>query len=190
MKHHCVLLVDDEPNVLLGLKRGLRRESFEILTAGSAQEAMEDPEGSAGGRGLSPIRTCPGCAGQSCLTRVHQQWPQTIRMILTGQASLDVAITAINQGAISQFLTKPCDARELAMVIRQSLERRDLAEGARQLLQTVKRQRSELDLLEQSVPGITKVKRDAEGAVVIDEVPTDFAQLIQEINAQLDGDED
>lgn len=188
MKQQAVLLVDDEPNVLLGLKRGLRRESFDILTATSANEAMEILRNMPVDVVVSD-QDMPGMRGTEFLAKVHELWPATVRMILTGQASLDVAIKAINQGAISHFLTKPCDARELAIVIRQAIERRDLTEGARKLLQAVKHQQTELERLEQSVPGITKVKRDAEGAVVIDEMSTDLTHLIGEINSLLGIDE-
>jgi len=80
---HTVLLVDDEPNVLDGLTRVLRKEPYEILTANSAEEAatlLED-------RSVDLIvsdEEMPGLSGTEFLGRAAQQYPDTVRLVLTG----------------------------------------------------------------------------------------------------------
>jgi DNA-binding NtrC family response regulator len=90
-------------------------------------------------------------------------------MILTGHASLESAIRAINEGEIYRFFTKPCNVIDLAMTIRHALEQKDLMQENQRLLKVVKRQSDVIEETEKKYPGITKVKRDASGAIILDE---------------------
>ena len=90
-------------------------------------------------------------------------------MILTGHASLDSAIRAINEGEVYRFFIKPCNVFDLAMTIRQAIKLNDLMKESRRLLKIVKRQSALIESLESQYPGITKIKRDAEGDIVIDD---------------------
>jgi two-component system probable response regulator PhcQ len=124
-----VLFVDDELHVLHGLVRNLRKEQFHIRTATSAEEAFailaRDP---------IDLIVCdwqlPGRSGTDFLARVAEQYPHTTRIMLTGQASLPVVIGAINSGQVTKFLTKPYDAAELAVVIRDALHRKQVSSPA------------------------------------------------------------
>lgn len=124
---HKVLFVDDEPHVVDGLKRALRREPYEIFCAHSGFEALELIE-------REPIdvvvsdEMMPGMSGSELLSKVYQNHPDIIRMILTGHASLDLAIKAINEGQIYRFFTKPCNEIDLAVTIRHALRQKDLVE--------------------------------------------------------------
>ena len=118
---HKVLFVDDQPNVIEGLKRVLRKEPYEILSASSAAEALDIMS-------QQPIdvvvsdEKMPGMSGSEFLFLVSQKYPDTVRMLLTGQASLDATIRAINQGEIYHCFTKPCNEADIATTIRQALK--------------------------------------------------------------------
>ena len=121
---HKVLLVDDDANLLAGLRRTLRNEPYEILSATTAEEALRI----LGREEVSVVisdQEMPGMSGTVFLAAVRQRFPDTVRFILTGKATLDTAIQAINDGAISRFFNKPCNPVDLAVTIRQALQQKD-----------------------------------------------------------------
>jgi two-component system probable response regulator PhcQ len=63
----------------------------------------------------------PGMSGSEFLSLVRQEYPDTIRIILTGYGSLESAIRAINEGEIYRLFTKPCNVIDLAITIRLAL---------------------------------------------------------------------
>ena len=102
-----VLCVDDEPRVLEGLKLHLRRQ-YDVQTAASGQAALDlfKPE-TPFAVVLSDMRM-PGMDGVALLSQIRKRYPDTVRMLLTGQADLPSAIAAVNEGQLFRFLTKPC----------------------------------------------------------------------------------
>ena len=73
----------------------------------------------------------PGLDGAEFLARVRALSPQTVRMLLTGHKDLSRAITAVNEGQIFRYLTKPCSKEEMVSAIRLGLAQyRDNAEAA------------------------------------------------------------
>jgi len=118
-----VLLVDDDPRVLDGLTRVLHREPYRLLRAGSADEAAAILE-----REPVDVIVCdeqmPGMCGTEFLARVARNYPEVVRIVLTGEPSLEVALRAINEGRVARFFTKPCNEIDLALTIREALERR------------------------------------------------------------------
>jgi response regulator RpfG family c-di-GMP phosphodiesterase len=101
-----VLLVDDDQAILDGLRRQLRR-TFDVSTALGGQVALDlmekdDPFAAV----LSDMRM-PEMDGSEFLARVRALYPDTVRLLLTGQADMQSTIAAINDGQIYRFLTKP-----------------------------------------------------------------------------------
>ena len=124
----AVLLLDDEPKVLSGLKRALRKEPYEVLCATSAEEALTLLQE----RPIDVVisdQDMPGMTGAAFLAQVRQTYPATSRFMLTGKATLDVALQAINEDAVKQFFTKPCDPATLAQSIRNSLHEKALEQA-------------------------------------------------------------
>lgn len=162
-----ILMVDDEPRVLAALKRALRKEPFEIWGAGSAYEALqllsEQPMDV-----VVSDEKMPSMSGSELLAEIAVRYPETIRIMLTGHASLDVAVKAINEGRIYRFMTKPVSEVELAVTIRQALEYRKLLVQVVALKQTVARQSSVIGELESRYPGISELELDASGRIVLD----------------------
>ncbi len=129
-----ILCVDDDRNVLEGLALHLRRH-YDLLTAES------------GAAGLELLRTNPSCAvvisdmrmpkmdGAAFLARAHTVAPDAVRMLLTGQADLNAAISAINEGRIFRLLTKPSPPELVRSAIEAAIEQHRLITDQKVLLQ-------------------------------------------------------
>jgi two-component system, probable response regulator PhcQ len=164
MEKSKLLLVDDEPNLTSALVRSLDRTQFEIFTADSAQQGLMILAGNEIDVVVSDERM-PGMTGSQFLTEVRKKWPSTIRMILSGQADLEAAVRAINEGEVYRFLLKPCHPKELQMTILQGLQHKKLVAQSRRLLQEHQKSQNLLDELEKANPGITKIDMDEDGAI-------------------------
>ena len=185
---YTVLVVDDERAITELLEEALSVEPYRLLSAGSAEEALDLLEKHHIDVVVSD-EMMPGMTGTEFLSIVRKKFPHTIRMILTGHASLEMAIKAINEGEIYRFFRKPCNVFDLAITIRQALQQKALMEEASRLLQVAKRQKKTLEALEERYPGITKVKKGATGEVVLDDerLPMTYSVLIEQIRSVLKG---
>lgn len=165
-----ILLVDDEENVLAALKRALFDEPYGIQTAPSAEKALEIMGGEPFKVVISDERMI-GMKGSEFLAQVRELYPATLRILLTGHATLDAAMKAVNLGEIYRFFTKPWNDTEIRFAVRSAIEKYDLEEEKRRLLGTVRRQSLEIKVLERRYPGISRVERDREGNFVLDDMP-------------------
>jgi len=120
-----ILLVDDEPNVLSALRRLLRPHGYTILTAGNGPDALALLQVEAIDLVVSDMRM-PEMSGAQLLTEVRKQWPDTLRLLLTGYAEISSAISAINDGGIYRYISKPWNDEELCSALYQALELRGL----------------------------------------------------------------
>jgi len=177
-----VLLVDDDLNVLLGMKRALRKQSFEIVTASSARDGLAVLSRADIDVVVADYEM-PGMNGVEFLRRVRDDHPAVVRFMLTGKPSLDVAAQAINEGAISRFFVKPWGSANLAAEIRQVLQQKHLMGEAWRLLKELERQRATIERVEQASPGITEAEKDSHGAVISedDPPPEDFDEFMRRL---------
>lgn len=130
-----ILCVDDEPNLLAALERSLF-DQFDVVTAiGGEAGLVAMSEGAPFDVIVSDMRM-PGMDGAAFLAQARERAPDTVRILLTGQADAESAIAAINQGAIFRYLRKPCPTDELTATLQQAVDvhRRTLLE--RELLST------------------------------------------------------
>jgi DNA-binding NtrC family response regulator len=162
-----ILFVDDEPQVTSAIKRLLRKEPWRILEASSGKDALAILAREEVDIVVSD-ELMPGMSGSELLARVCHDYPDTIRMVLTGHASLDAAIRAINEGEIWRFFVKPCQEADLLISIRQALQQRMLLRENRELNRRLHEQTAALRELEAKEPGITQVVRDENGTIVLD----------------------
>jgi len=102
-----VLLVDDEPALLDGLRRQLR-ERYAVTTAVGGHAALDVLHTAADFAVVVSDMRMPEMDGATLLSLVRQRTPDAVRMLLTGQADVESAVAAINDGQIFRFLTKPC----------------------------------------------------------------------------------
>ena len=71
---------------------------------------------------------------------VAEEYPEVVRIVLTGHPTVPAALRAINEGKVYHFFTKPCNEIDLAITIRRGLEQRDLRQKTRDLLEVTQRQ--------------------------------------------------
>jgi response regulator RpfG family c-di-GMP phosphodiesterase len=128
---HCLLIIDDEPNVCDSVHDLLRRE-FRVLKAHSAEEGYQLMQEEEVHIVMSDQRM-PQITGVELLAKVKSKYPQAVRMLFTGFADLESIIAAINQGHIYGFLKKPWQPEELEAAVRQASAEYDrLADAARE----------------------------------------------------------
>lgn len=108
-----ILIVDDEPHVLQGYKRALRKR-FKIETALSGKEALEKITKDGPYAIVVSDMRMPGMTGLELLTTLKESAPEIIRIMLTGNADQKTAVDAVNKGKVFKFLTKPCSSETMA----------------------------------------------------------------------------
>ncbi|WP_276619192.1 HD domain-containing phosphohydrolase [Syntrophomonas wolfei] len=133
-----ILLVDDDEKILASYRRqlGLR---LELFTANNAEKGWETLQKHGPMAVVISDYKMPGVDGIAFLERVKEIAPDTVRIMLTGYADIDMAINAVNQGNIFRFLTKPCPIKDFIYAIAAALEQYRLICSERELLeQTLK----------------------------------------------------
>jgi putative nucleotidyltransferase with HDIG domain len=123
--NRTILFVDDEPNILSGLKRMLRpmRDKWDMLFADSGKEALAIMAGREVDAVVSDMRM-PGMDGPELLRRVMREHPEAIRIALSGYSDMEMVGQSITP--THQYLTKPCTEARLVQVLEQALAARDL----------------------------------------------------------------
>ena len=126
MEKRKVLFVDDEEEILSSLKRGLIDEPYETLFANNGNEALEILAQGA----VHVIVTdmlMPEMSGMELLRVVKEKYPHIVRMALSGYAQVTTLLTAINEGEIFRFITKPWKLEEeFKPTVREAVEHYNL----------------------------------------------------------------
>jgi FixJ family two-component response regulator len=128
-----ILLVDDDNCILDGYRRSLGRE-FLIETALGAEQALTLVAGDGPYAIVVSDMRMPGMDGIQFLSKIKALAPETIRVMLTGNADMDTAINAINEGSIFRFLNKPCSKEVMANTLTAALAQYRLVNAEKQLL--------------------------------------------------------
>lgn len=135
MTKTTVLLVDDEPKVISSLSRELMEyDAFEIVAAYSGIDGLEVLKENPGTTVIISDFHMPGMDGISFLVEAQKIVPDASRILLTGAAGMDVAIDAINRGAIFRFLLKPCPHDVLVGAIQAGIRQNQLINSEKELL--------------------------------------------------------
>ncbi len=129
-----VLIVDDEPRLLMAVKRALHGR-FDIDIAQSGKEGLEKIKKANNYAVVISDLKMPVMDGIQFLSRVKEVSPDTVRIMLTGFAELDTAIEAINSGNVFRFLTKPCSTETLANAIEAAIKQYKLVKSEKELLE-------------------------------------------------------
>ncbi len=122
-----ILFVDDEPMVLNGLQRSLRkmRAEWEMHFTASSMEALDILDGATFDVIVSDLRM-PGMDGAQLLAEVKQRHPQVVRIILSGQVEQETTFKSVQLA--HQSLSKPCDADILKHTLNKLFGLRNLLE--------------------------------------------------------------
>ncbi|MHB1400008.1 MAG: response regulator [Trichloromonadaceae bacterium] len=176
-----ILIVDDEAHVGNALRRALMDEAYEVVTAQNGMEALQLMGEGAFQLIISDERM-PGMQGSELLAIISLRWPETIRILLTGQASLDAAMRAVNEGEVYRFFLKPWNDVELRLAIRSGLDKYDLEVKNRKLLALVRIQEMRLRTLDDSRPNIVQTKdRNQDGSFHLPELTdSEISELLEE----------
>ena len=129
-----ILFVDDDANLLAALQRGLRKlYTLDIALGGE--------EGLARIRQHGPYAvvvadmTMPGMNGVAFLEQVRTLSPESVRLMLTGNADQQTAVEAVNRGAVFRFLTKPCPPEVMQPALDLALKQYELSQTEHELIE-------------------------------------------------------
>jgi two-component system, probable response regulator PhcQ len=177
---HTVLLVDDEPHLLAALQRALRKEPYTIITATSARDGWVILQGRLIDLVISD-QDMPEIPGTVFLAQVRKTFPDVVRFMLTGKATVDIAMQAINAGAISRFFTKPYNHADLAAIIRQALQQKDLLVEAKSVMRFIKHQSEMRKSSEHRDPGLTTVQHSHSGTIIAEPETLPIEEIVRQL---------
>lgn len=126
-----ILVIDDEPGIREGCRRALTPHGYTVHTAENGEQGLQRIQSDDYDLALIDVMM-PGISGIDLISRIHERDPETVCIIITGYATVELAVTAIKKGAYD-FLTKPFTTDDLLLVVHQGMERRQLSLEARRL---------------------------------------------------------
>jgi len=141
-----ILFVDDEASILSTLKRVFRPAGYLIFTAESGAQGLEILRREAIDLVISDMRM-PEMSGVQFLEKVHERWPDTVRILLTGYAEIGATIDAINKGQIYRYVSKPWEDSDIKMTVKQALHQKLLEREKLRLEELTHKQNEELKYL-------------------------------------------
>lgn len=151
-----LLVVDDEPDNLDLLYRTFYRQ-FRVLRADNGYDALALLEEQPDVAVIISDQRMPGMSGTEFLSQTATQYPNIIRIILTGYTDVEDLVDAINEGRVFKYVTKPWEDNELRAVVKQALETHLVLKARTEDLQRVLRQESLLN-------AVTNTIRNAPGS--------------------------
>ena len=186
-----LLLIDDDQDMLNFLIQKLENEDYNIISTTSPSEALDYIST----KNIDVIITdeqMPEMTGTELMTRAKVIAPNTIRIVLTENATLESAVEAINSGGVYRYLMKPVNIIDLALTLRQAIQQRTLVNETRKLISVSQKQSNYIRDLETDYPGISGFQTNKEGAVLIEE-PTEtdsIETLIKKITGEVEKTEE
>jgi diguanylate cyclase (GGDEF)-like protein len=114
-------VVDDDPQILEGYQRALRKR-FDLDIASGGRQALEMISSKGPYAVVISDMRMPEMSGLDLLMHIRERAPQTVRIMLTGNADQQTAVDAVNQGRVFRFLSKPCATDAMAEALEQALE--------------------------------------------------------------------
>ncbi len=185
-----ILCVDDEPNVLEGLARTLRGH-YIVETAAEGKVALEMLKTAEPFAVVMSDQRMPQMTGVQLLAHTRTVAPNSVRVLLTGQADMESAIDAVNQGNIFRFLTKPCSTDALLKALDSCCEQYRLVTSEKVLLEQTLRGsiKALVDILSLANPlafgRATRVRKSVEQLMTHFEIrerwPVEVAAMLSQI---------
>lgn len=146
-----ILCVDDEENVLKSLRRIFLDEDYDIITALSGDEGLRIMQEDNNIQLIISDYRMPGMDGVEFLKKIYENWPDTIRIVLSGYADTASVVDAINEGHIYKFIPKPWNDDELKVNVLNAIERYTLKLKNRQLTKRLQDANDELQIINQNL---------------------------------------
>jgi len=153
-----ILVVDDEPDNLDLLYRTFYQE-FIVLRAESGTAALEILAREGDVAVIISDQRMPGMSGTEFLSLTATQYPDTIRIILTGYTDVEDLVEAINSGKVFKYVTKPWEAEALQALVRQALDTHNVLKTRTQELCRTLRQESLLNTVTNTIRSRTDYRQ-------------------------------
>ena len=158
MSNLAIICVDDEPVILESfteqLKRNLGRE-YEIEAAESGEEALEIIEElREDGIEIALVvsdQIMPGMKGDELLIKIHDRYPKTLKIMLTGQADAQAVGNVVNAANLYRYIAKPWDETDLILTVKEALRRYTQEQQLAEQNETLKKLNAELEQLNESL---------------------------------------
>lgn len=134
-KRHTILAIDDEQNNLSLINRTLRSD-YDILLASSGEEALGIIEEH--GSEISLIvsdQKMPIMEGTEFFKRISGEYPNIVKILLTGHSNVDILVDAINECHLFQYILKPFEPEQLCMIVENGIKKYELYSSKTQILQ-------------------------------------------------------
>ena len=139
---HTILVVDDEPDVVKSIQ-DLLRFDYKVLGATRAADGLrllkEQPV-----HVVLTDQRMPEMTGVQFLRHLREEYPDAVRLLVTGYADIRAVIDAINEGNVYRYITKPWEPDELQAVVREAAERFDLIAERKRLVAELQAKNEEL----------------------------------------------
>ena len=126
-----ILVIDDELGLREGCRRALQRHGFEVDVAGTGEAGLDKVRESGFDLALLDIMM-PDISGIDLLRMVHDHDPDIVCIIITGYATVELAVAAMKLGAYD-FIAKPFSDDNLVLAVEKGLDKRHLEQEARRL---------------------------------------------------------
>lgn len=140
-----ILVVDDERNIVSGLKEGFEDEGYSVLTASNGKEAWNTINNNDVDLVITDLRM-PEMTGNELIKQISSHYPTLPVIALTGHGNIETAVQTIREGAVD-FLTKPFDFDKLSLIVKKSLEAASLRKENKRLSQELERMTSERKII-------------------------------------------
>lgn len=155
-----ILCVDDEGNVLKSLKRVFLDDDYEILTASSGEEGIEILKNKQPVQVVISDYRMPGMDGVEFLRTVYDNWPDTVRIVLSGYADTGSVVEAINEGQIYKFIPKPWNDDDLRVTVTNALEKYFLQKHNRKLAKELKEKNMQLQEINRNLEKLVEERTE------------------------------
>jgi len=129
-----ILFIDDDTNLLAAVERNLRQK-FNLVTATGGEAGLAKMANAGPFAVVVADMQMPGMNGVQLLAEAQKRHPETVRLMLTGNADQHTAVEAVNKGQVFQFLTKPCPVEMLTLALQAGLKQYRLITAERELLE-------------------------------------------------------
>ncbi|MFH2124083.1 MAG: HD domain-containing phosphohydrolase [Pseudomonadota bacterium] len=143
MTKPIVFFIDDEPNILQAIFRITRHEQYQVATFDDPLKALEEMATKDVAVVVADQRM-PVMTGSELLEKIRVQYPNTVRIMLSGDAEIDSILSAINKGKIFHFIRKPCGDVDLKSAINEAIKQNFLIVENNRLTELTNKQNKEL----------------------------------------------
>lgn len=163
-----ILFVDDEPALLQGVERSLRstRDSWQCEFVDNPAAALDLLKQNSFQVVVADMQM-PGMNGAEFLAQAERLSPETVRLMLTGNADLQTAMAAVNQGHVFQFLLKPCAGEQMIQSVTAALLQHRLQIAERELLRERLANSDKMVSIGKLAAGITHDLNNILGAILM-----------------------